>query len=401
MSEISNTNLKIKTPIKVTFAANCFDSLDNKETEVRPAGVRCVLEDFTPCSQSHLWKLMMSFYDRKGPESWTQGIVPHFITCNTFIGKAYAKVLHGFISDCMRPNAKIPLDINEPLYIIELGVGSGKFSYFMLKALDEMKAVCDFPFNKIVYVMTDFTKSNYNFWLNHPTLKPYFDSGRLDAGIFDAVSDNTITLQRSGIVLQRNSIKNPVCIVANYLFDTLYHDIFQIDNGVLKEGLVSVGSLNATEPDPLDPEIINRLDNHYRYDPITPEYYSSEDGDEAYIRRILKWYQNHFQNSTLGASILLPIGALRALRNLCSFSNNRCIIISGDKGNNNPEQFSGLMDPHIAVHGSFSLMVNYHAIGAWFTNKGGFALHNPQEEASLKVIILNNMIKRDQNIFRI
>jgi hypothetical protein len=43
------------------------------------------------------------------------------------------------------------------------------------------------------------------------------------------------------------------------------------------------------------------------------------------------------------------------------------------------------MDPHIAVHGSFSLMVNYHAIGMWFTSRGGFALHNPQEEASLKV----------------
>lgn len=33
---------------------------------------RCVLEDFTPCSKSHLWKLMMSFYDRKGVESWSQ-----------------------------------------------------------------------------------------------------------------------------------------------------------------------------------------------------------------------------------------------------------------------------------------------------------------------------------------
>ena len=36
---------------------------------------------------------MMSFYDRKGPESWSQGIVPHFITCNNFIGKSYAKVI--------------------------------------------------------------------------------------------------------------------------------------------------------------------------------------------------------------------------------------------------------------------------------------------------------------------
>jgi hypothetical protein len=48
---------------------------------------RCKLEDFVRCSESHLWKLMMSFYDRKGVESWAQGIVPHFITCNAFIGR--------------------------------------------------------------------------------------------------------------------------------------------------------------------------------------------------------------------------------------------------------------------------------------------------------------------------
>lgn len=29
--------------------------------------------------------------------------------------------------------------------------------------------------------------------------------------------------------------------------------------------------------------------------------------------------------------------------------------------------------------------VNYHAIGMYFVSRGGFALHNPQEEASLKV----------------
>ena len=56
------------------------------------ASVRFELEGFTPCSKSHLWKLMMSFYERKGPESWSQGIVPHFITCNSFIGRSYAKV---------------------------------------------------------------------------------------------------------------------------------------------------------------------------------------------------------------------------------------------------------------------------------------------------------------------
>ncbi|KAJ1440604.1 hypothetical protein B484DRAFT_391199 [Ochromonadaceae sp. CCMP2298] len=359
------------------------DSNGASAEEVR-AAERCVLEDFKPCSKSHLWKLMMSFYERKGVDSWSQGIVPHFITCNTFIAKSYVKVLHGFLRDCYGPNSKMKVDPNEPLYIIELGCGAGKFSFFMLKALEEMRTVCDFPLDKICFVMTDFTEKNFNFWQSHPSLKKYFDSGNLDAAIFDAVEHDSITLWKKGITLSKGSCKNPVVILANYLFDTLYHDIFQIEQGVLKEGLVSTGSKHSEEPDPLDPEIIGRLENQYRYVETDPSYYQSEEGDEKYIRRVLQWYTEYFKDRPGGASILLPIGALRALRRLSFFSGGRALVISGDKGNNNPEQFAGLMDPHIAVHGSFSLMVNYHAVGAWFTNKGGFALHNPQEEASLK-----------------
>ena len=73
-------------------SANLPSKEDKEATE---PGERTVLEDFKACRDCHLWKLMMSFYDRKGPDSWSQGIVPHFITSNTFIGKSYAKVLHG------------------------------------------------------------------------------------------------------------------------------------------------------------------------------------------------------------------------------------------------------------------------------------------------------------------
>ena len=73
----------------------------------------------------------------------------------------------------MKANSTMPLDVNEPLYIIELGAGSGKFSFFMLKALDELKSICDFPMNKIVYIMTDFTENNFNFWSDHPSLKVF------------------------------------------------------------------------------------------------------------------------------------------------------------------------------------------------------------------------------------
>jgi hypothetical protein len=127
---------------------------------------RCQLEDFTRCSESHLWKLMMSFYDRKGIESWSQGVVPHFITCNSFIGKAYAKVLQGFIRDAVC-GGQMSLDTSEPLYIVELGTGSGKFSYYMLKALEEMSETLDFPIGKVhaaglcstVFIITPFITS--------------------------------------------------------------------------------------------------------------------------------------------------------------------------------------------------------------------------------------------------
>ena len=91
-------------------------------------------------------------------------------------------------------------------------------------------------------------------------------------------------------VLKAGSCANPVAVVANYLFDTLYHDIFQVENGELKEGLISVGSKAAEEPDPLEPTIIQRLDNHYKYNTIDPAYYKVEDGDEFVLRRVLNWY---------------------------------------------------------------------------------------------------------------
>lgn len=361
---------------------------DAPSDEVRPTEPlktsRCVLEDFTRCSESHLWKLMMSFYDRKGVESWSQGIVPHFITSNSYIGRAYAKVLHGYIRDAMSASPPL-LNVAEPLYIVELGTGSGKFSFYMLKALIEMEATCAFPSEKIVYVMTDFTEANFKFWTDHPSLAKYVAEGRLEFAIFDATNDREITLANSGKKLTADSLVNPLVVVANYLFDTLYHDIFQVEANELKEGLISTGSKNAEEPDPLEPDIIKRLDNRYQYNTISDNYYNDEEGDELHFQRLLAWYRDYFGASANGASILVPIGALRALRRLTAFSGGRALVISGDKGHNNPDHFSGLMDPHIAVHGSFSVMVNYHAIGTYFTSRGGFAMHNPQEEASLKV----------------
>uniref|UniRef100_K3WP22 Uncharacterized protein n=1 Tax=Globisporangium ultimum (strain ATCC 200006 / CBS 805.95 / DAOM BR144) TaxID=431595 RepID=K3WP22_GLOUD len=343
---------------------------------------RCELEGFTPFSKCHLWKLMMSFYDREGVESWAQGIVPHFITSNTFIAKRYSNVLRAYFRDVMRPGSEYPLDPSEPFYIVELGTGSGKFSFYFLKALAEAERVLDFPLDKIKYVMTDFTEQNFNFWKTHPALAPFVKRGIVDFAIFDATKDTELHLTVSNDVLRPHQLKNPLCIIANYLFDTLYHDLFQVEHGILKEGLISVGSKKTQEPDPLDPDIIKRLSNLYKYEQIDETFYGEEN---PHLNNILKWYHEYYDPESSGATVLVPIGALSAIERLSQLSSNRVVVISGDKGNSNPDHFRGVCDPHIAVHGSFSVMVNYHAIGIYFASRGGFALHSPQEEASLKV----------------
>ncbi|KAG1688696.1 hypothetical protein DVH05_003133 [Phytophthora capsici] len=361
------------TPVSKT------DELRELETHTMP---RCELETFTPFACCHLWKLMMSFYDRQGVESWAQGIVPHFITSNTFIAKRYSNVLRAYFRDAVKPASVSPVDPSQPFYIVELGAGSGKFSFYFLKALAQMESVLDFPLSNIRYIMTDFTEQNFNFWKTHPALAPFVKRGIVDFAIFDATTDTELRLYSSGQVIQPGDLANPLCLIANYLFDTLYHDLFQVDGGVLKEGLVSVGSKRAEEPDPLDPEIIKRLSNIFKYEQIDETYY----GEAAPHRNnILKWYHEYYDPASSGATLLVPIGAITAIERLAALSKNGLVALSGDKGNNNPDHFRGVSDPHIAVHGSFSVMVNYHAIGVYFASRGGFALHSPQEEASLKV----------------
>lgn len=122
----------------------------------------------------------------------------------------------------------------------------------------------------------------------------------------------------------------------------------------MKAGLISVGSRSEHEDDPLDPEIIKRFDNRFVYKVVGDDYYSTREPEDAmHMQRILRWYRDFFGCSSSGASLLLPIGALRALRCLTSFSNGRALVLSGDKGNNNHEQPRTESPLHLESHRSY------------------------------------------------
>ena len=340
-----------------------------------------ILEESKPLSQSILWKLQRNYFEGQGIEAWRQGTVPHYITSNPFIANAYAKVVFGFIRDCTGVTGDSandsfpPLDPSQPLYIIELGSGSGRFAHhFLKKFLDiyRRSILKNIPFT---YVMTDFCENNVNFWREHQSLKPLVEEGVLDFALFDTECDEEIKLTQSGDVLTPGNVKNPVAVIANYFFDSLPQDAFFIHGGQLYEGLVTATSYQQ-EPDLDDPEILNRVEISYDRNPVEPHYYENPNWNE-----ILEYYEKRLNDT----AFLFPCAALRCIENLSNLSDGRLLLISGDKGYSHEEDLLGRREPEITRHGSFSMMVNYHAIGQYVQKQGGQSLHTNQRHAHLNI----------------
>ena len=116
---------------------------------------------------------------------------------------------------------------------------------------------------------------------------------------------------------------------------------------------------------------------------ITGPYYN-----EPALDSILDEYKNNLHES----SFLFPIGSFRAIEYLKKISNNKLLIISTDKGYNTIESLDYLNNPSILFHGSFSLMVNFHALGQYFKNIGGDAALQ-QSRKGIKTAVFSSGFK--------
>ena len=340
-----------------------------------------ILEESKPLSQSILWKLQRNYFEGQGIEAWRQGTVPHYITSNPFIANAYAKVVFGFIRDCtgvpggLADDSFPPLDPSQSLYIIELGSGSGRFAYhFIKKFLDiyRRSVLKDIPFT---YVMTDFSERNVQFWREHQSLKSLVEEGVLDFALFDGERDEVLRLTESGDVLAPGTVENPMAVIANYFFDSIPQDAFFIQGGRLQEGMVTVSSYQQ-EPNLHDPEILNRVEISYDRNPVGPDYYKNPDWNE-----ILEYYEKRLDDT----AFLFPCAALHCIENFRRISGGRLLLLSGDRGYSHEEDLIGRGEPEMVRHGSFSMTVNYHAIGKYIQNQGGHSLCIAHRHAHLNI----------------
>lgn len=324
-------------------------------------------EDNQLLSRSLLWGLQRRFFDETRLRAWSEGIVPHYITSNPFLAHSYRRLVEAYLRD-----REQELDAEEPLYIIDLGAGSGRFGYQLLKLLRGTDGAGHPP---IRYVMTDLSEASVEDLRRLPGLRPLADEGSLDFACFDAERPGPLRLLESGQTLMQGALRNPLLVVANYFFDGIPQDVFQITEGQAQPGRVTL-TAPAAAPDADAAALLAQLQIEYAFGPADGPPY-----DEAWLNEILDEYRGSLDATCLA----FPCSALRCLDFLAQVSGGRLLLLTADKGYAHAETLLDREVPEIAAHGSISMSVNYHAVGRYFLRRGGTVLHTRRRRSHLRV----------------
>lgn len=321
-----------------------------------------VLEPFGPLSQSIVWSLVADVYKGRGLDIWET--VPASVTGNPVVGDLFAGAVEAWLLD--RGDA---VDAAEPLYVLELGAGTGLFSHYFLTSIARRRARGGFPHPRVVLVMCDQADLRLDAWAEANALAPHLRAGTLDFASFtvDERGDaGTIVLQRSGTRL--SSSRNPLVVVANYFFDSIPCDAFRVREGRLYEAQTRFVR-TSEEPG------FEGLKNEEKIVEIDSRYYG-----EAALDRTLASYAL----DAAEASLLMPVAGIRCLQALMRICDGRLLLLSLDKGITRPGRLEGWgVQPFVAHGGVFSYMVNFDAFRRYFESSGGSALSSSSDERSL------------------
>ena len=282
-------------------------------------------------SDSYLWQGMRDYFDQQGVNAWVDQ-VPFYVTSNPHIANCYANIVIYLIRDWIKkhPEAK-----KAPFYLMELGTGSGRFSFYVLKKLRELKNELGMNDVKICYIMSDFTESNLKFWQEHPALQLYKQEGMVDFAIYNMENDEPIKLVNQNITLTPENFVNPLVVFANYIFDTVSHDIFSVHNNKLHEVLLTL----TTEEDNM------RDGKPIILDPISIDFNENEIGTSYYSDEVFNKVINEYKDTLTNTNFLFPVSSLRAIKKLRGLTGDKLMVISSDKGYSTLESLDYLGHP--------------------------------------------------------
>ena len=338
---------------------------------------QAALENGLPLSRSLIWARQREFYVRRGLGAWTGDRVPQFITNNPFIAEIYANIVAQFVRDCMEhaaPGSK-PLSAQNPMRVLELGAGPGKFAYLFLCHLAPLLRDLGIPAQTLRYVMTDCSAAVVESWRSNPYLSEFLKSGLLELALFEAGQEARPWSE------QRDVPSAPLVVIANYVFDSLPQDAFSFHDGQMQELLISISAPDGREEESRSQEQspLSKLQLSFQSVPISRDRYPN-----AGWNAILDGYRRQLAKAT----VLFPSATLNALDKVHAFSDGRMLVLAADKGYVYEDTLALVQGPPaFEWHASdcFSLMTNFDAIAKSFRASGGEALLPDKHSSNLHI----------------
>lgn len=273
--------------------------------------------------------------------------IPHYVTNSKVIAESYADLVISFFLEH-------EVDLSEPVYLLELGSGTGRFAYHFTRELLRKQAYFEqLAGVRFCVVPSDIVEDNVAFWESHPGMQALGDN--IDFALYWPERYGYIYLRKSGLTL--DSVKNPLVVMANYLFDSLPHDEFDLINGQVHECLIDLvpkAELSHSSPGRLD---IRDVEVHRSYQKIEVDDYYSTPSHRSVLQ--------HYAQEVKEGSVMVPVGALDCLDNLRKIG--PLFLLSSDRAFVDAETMAVYPNhPHATHEGCFSHMVNFHALALTF-----------------------------------
>ncbi len=323
-----------------------------------------LIENPVRLSESKLWEIQRNYFANMGIQAWKEE-VPCYISSNAFIGYHYANLVVEYIKDTVKHH---PKTAHETFYIAELGAGTGKFSFYFLKAFKELLEIHRLTEQKFCYVITDIAEKNLEFCEKNACFQTYIKEKELDFALFNVEDSKDFELRLCKKSYSELRTSTPLIIFANYTFDCIKQDTFEITDGKLQE--VKVGLRSRYKDFNIEKaKHLNDLQFNFKnYDIDLATYYQN-----PYLNEILQDYATQLKDEE--AVLMIPLGAIQFLDHLKVLTHGKYFMIVGDKGTSQLMRIPYLDKKYrMTYDGCYSFFVNLHCMGEFIKKNGGDCL---------------------------
>lgn len=347
-----------------------------QKTKARPSMV--VIEEGEPLENSVIWTWMRNYYSEGGVAVWNDGDVPFHITNTPLLAREWVRSVLALIRDFSRQGLIHP---DEPVEVFELGPGTGRHAFFLWQEISRLRPLTEALFGKPLQIrlhLAELGRSGLASLAEHPNLQTPLENGEIVLHQFDIEADSRPTLYHPSHSSLSLPSKNPVFIIANYILDSLSHDVLKVEDGELFRGLtkLSVKGLK-TGADPIKmKDLGERIKLTFNY------------GKESisYAEPLWNAVAEHYRRLRGETYIPFPTSSMRLAQRSREWSETATCFLVADKSFTALEQMIELEEPELVPHGGgFSFNANLHAFGVMARELGGHAYHTSTRDGTMEL----------------